>query len=218
MASMLDLEIAVLNQDHDKIQSLIGDLDRKTELEMFRKAADHFGFNLLEHRGRGYAMRSELARVFGYGNESGLRRLCERHDTESIPVGALGEDAKSLAVKALGIKRNDGKTTLVAWDTFLIAGMESQTDASKTVKAYLLQMERAGRVAGGALDIAKSRELRLKEADRVSMIAARLDRMKDNTLRRKVSAYLDEVLDGALDIDKQRDLFALPEAKDAETA
>ena len=207
MKSMIDLQIAVLNEDQNEIHSILNELDRKTESEMFAKAARHFGFKTLEHHGRRFVMRRHLAPVFGYIDESGLRKLCERHDLETVSLGAFGQNVRDLAVQELGLSRNDGKSIFVGWDAFLLAGMESTTDAAKQVKLYLLQMERAGRVAGGALDAVKARANRINEADKISLIASRIDRMQNNTFRQQVAELLDEVLDGALGVAKQSRLF-----------
>ncbi|WP_275098092.1 hypothetical protein [Sedimenticola hydrogenitrophicus] len=214
MKSITDLEIAVLNQDYSEVQSILADLDKHTELMAFRKAAAHFGFSLFEHHGRGYAMRRELGLIYGYMDESGLRKLCERWGTETLSLGTFGHDVRDLAIQQLGLSRNDGKTIFVGWDTFLLAGMESQTDAAKKVKAYLLHMERAGRIAGGALSVVQSRHIRLEEAEKVSKIASRIDRMKNTQFRSRVARYIDDVLDGALDVQGQLNLFSslLPDA------
>lgn len=209
MTSFVDLQIAVLNKDHDTIKSILSELDRRTESDMFQRAAAHFGFKSVEHHGRRFSMRAEIARVMGYKGESGLRMLCERHDLEAVKVGTFAQNVRMSFAETLGLHANDGKTVLVGWDVFLLAGMESTTDAAQTVKAYLLQMERAGRVAGAALDVAHSRLLRIQDAEKVSLIAFRLDRMKDTEFKKKVAAYLDDVLDGALDIRPQRDLFSI---------
>ena len=214
MSSMIDLEIAVINHDHDVVKSLMSDLDRRTELAMFKKAADHFGFKLLEHRGRGFAMRRELAPIFGYIGESGLRMLCERYDLETVSLGTFAQDVRMLVIEKMDLHPNDGKTVFVNWDTFLIAGMESQNEAARKVKAYLLQMERAGRIAGGALDLANSRTLRINHADKITRIAARVDRINDQQLKTQLGIYLNEVLDDALDITKQLDLFNQPPKPD----
>lgn len=147
MKSMIDMQIAVMNEDHDEIRSILSELDRKTESDMFAKAASHFCFKTVEHRGRRLAMRSEIASVMGYKGESGLRMLCERHDLETVSLGAFAQDVRMLVCQDLGLHKFDGKTVFVGWDAFLLAGMESTTDAAKQVKLYLLQMERAGRVA-----------------------------------------------------------------------
>ncbi len=39
MRSMLDVEIAVMNEDKEGIQDILESLDRKTENEMFERAA-----------------------------------------------------------------------------------------------------------------------------------------------------------------------------------
>jgi len=48
---------------------------------------------------------------------------------------------------------NDGKTVFIGWGAFLIAGMQGTNPAARAVQLYLLQMERAGRVAGTIVDI-----------------------------------------------------------------
>ncbi len=207
MSSILDMQIAVLNDDGDAVHSILSELDRKTESEMFQRAADHFGFQTAEHHGRLLAMRAEIATVMGYKDESGLRKLCQRHDLETVSLGTFGQNVRMSIAEQMGLHPNDGKTIFVGWDAFLVAGMGATSPAAKNVQAYLLQMEKAGRVAGSALSMAQQRMQRISEANKVSLIASRVDRMQNNALKKKVATYLDDVLDGALGLANQLDLF-----------
>jgi hypothetical protein len=57
---LVDLQIAVINQDKDAVQALINEIDRRTENEMFRRAGEHFGFKTVEAYGRRIANRAEM--------------------------------------------------------------------------------------------------------------------------------------------------------------
>ncbi len=240
--NLTDFQIAVINDDNDEVNSLLMELDRRTELAYFRKAADNFGFKLLEHRGTAYALRRELASVFGYSGESGLRKLCDRYGIQGVSLGTFGHDVRMYipdtkdkdrghivrdntlsdqsaasedraqivrdhAAKALGLKRNDSNIVFLGWDGFLLAGARGESEQARKVFAYLLQMERAGRIAGGALTIVKAREHRLKEAERVVNIAVKYGKVPQ-PLQKKIGQYLDQILDTALSDHGQLCLFA----------
>ena len=209
--SMFDLQIAVLEDDKPEIHALLSELDRRTESEMFARAAEHFGFKTVEVHGRRLAMRSEIASVMGYKDESGLRKLAQRYDLESVSPGTFGQNVRMFVAEQLGLHKKDGKTILVGWETFLLAGMQGTNPAAGEVKIYLLRMEKAGRVAGGALSVAQQRTNRLNEADKVSQIAARIDRMHNSAYKQNVAKYLNELLDGALQVPFEGDLFGDPQ-------
>lgn len=203
--NLTDFQIAVASDDREEVATLLMELDRRTELEHFRRAADHFGFRLLEDRGRAYAMRSDLSRIFRYQDESGLRKLCDRYEIEGVPLGRFGSEVRIYAQENLGIRSHDRKTIFIGWDGFLLAGARGESEVTRKVFAYLLRMERAGRIAGGALSIAKGRESRLKEAERVVNIARKYSKLPP-ALQKKVGLYLDDILDTAL-TDHQLKLF-----------
>jgi len=203
---LTDLQIAVVSENADHIQSLLMELDRKTELAQFRNAALHFGFTLLEHRGVGYAMRRELAPIFGYLDESGLRKLCKRYDVEGVSIGTFGHDVRMSAQEKLGVHPNDGKTVFLGWGGFLLAGARGENVNAQKVFAFLLSMERAGRIAGGAISVAKAKQDRLKDAERVVSIATKFYKLPE-PFRKNVGKYLNDILDTTLDVDGQLRLF-----------
>jgi hypothetical protein len=203
--NLTEFQIAVINDDRSEVAELLMELDRRTEREHFRRAAAEFGFRLLEHRGKCHAMRRELAPLLGYMDESGLRKLCEKYEIEGVSLGAFGPEVRMFAQENLGIHPNDGKTIFIGWDGFLLAGARGESEAARKVFAYLLRAERAGRIAGGALSIAKGRESRLREAERVVNIASKYSKLPP-ALQKKVGLYLDDILDTAL-TDHQLKLF-----------
>lgn len=204
MISILDLQLAVINDDSTAIKGLLAELDRRTENEMFLKAAEHFGFRTLEHHGRRLAIRAEIASLMGYKSESGLRMLCERRDLDSVSMGGFAPEVRMLAINELGLHPQDGKTVFLYWDAFLLAGMEGTSPQAQQVKAYLLQQERAARIAAGVLSVKGSK---VDHAAKVVSMAARADRIQNAHLRTQVLKYIDEVMDGALGVKQQEELF-----------
>lgn len=207
MTSLLDFEIAVINQDKDEVQKLINEIDRRTENEMFRKAGEHFGFTTLECCGRQIAFRPDLAPIFGYADESGLRKITERYDLETVKLAWYGQDVRSILVDHFGLPQKTSKATFITWPTFLVAAMESTTPSAEQVKLYLLQAERAGRIASGAMDIIKAQDRKIDRAAKVVTMICKADRIVEKNLRQKTLEHIDDVLDGALAIPKQPDLF-----------
>ncbi len=208
MTNLIDLQIAVLDEDIDETQSLIREIDRRTESDVYSKAAAHFGFKTIEHLGRQFAMRAEVAHIFGYKGESGLRMLCERYQIETVSMGSFAQNVRIKIREELKLPEKDGKTVFIGWDAFLLAAMESKTPQAKAVKSYLLKMERAGRVAAGALDFAKERNDRIKQTRVIVQLIGEVDRIKDQRFRQVAAEHVDDLLDGALGVTKQPDLFA----------
>lgn len=208
MTTINDVRIAVLQNDTPKVQTLIREIDRRTESEVFQKAAKEFGFETIEHLGRRFTMRRHLAPIFGYKGESGLRMLCERYQIETVPLGSFAQPVRDNAISEFGLKRTDGKTVFIGWDAFLLAAIESTTPQAKAVHAYLLQMEKAGRVAAGVLDFAKERDQRIQQTRTIVKMIGEVDRIKDQRFRQVAAEHVDDLLDGALGITKQPDLFA----------
>ncbi|MBM7423834.1 MULTISPECIES: hypothetical protein [Spongiibacter] len=210
--NLTDFQIAVLGDDTNEVHSLLLDIDRRTERDRYREAARQFGFDLLEHRGKCYAMRRELASVFGYSGESGLRMLCEKYDVEGVSIATFAPEVRMWAQENLGLHSRDGKTIFLSWDGFLLAGARGDSEAARKVFAYLLKMERAGRIAGGAMDAAKANEARLKQAERVVNIAAKFGKVPQ-PLQQKIGEYLDNILDITLGQSGQLTLFSNKEDK-----
>jgi len=207
MPSMLNLQIAVMEDNTKEVRELLSEIDRKTENEMFEKAAQHFGFKTIEVHGKRLTTRGEIARIMGYKGESGLRMVCERYDLETLSMGGFAQNVRIDAEKIFNLSPNDHRSVFVGWEVFLLAGMQGTSDAAKLVKLYLLQMEKAGRIAGAALDINKGREQRINEANKVVSMISKAAHLKNNDLRNKTLRYIDEVLDGALALPAQGDLF-----------
>lgn len=92
--NLIDFQIAVTNEDDVTAHDLITEIDLKTESMVFNKAAEKFNFKIFQHRGKCYATLGGLASVFGYGSESGLRMLCQRHGFEGIPLSTFAQDVR----------------------------------------------------------------------------------------------------------------------------
>lgn len=212
MTSMIDLQIALLEDNKTGVREILNDIDRRSENDMFRKAGEYFGFKTAEANGLRVAYRGELARVFGYADESGLRKLTENYGLQSYPIGAWEQNVRTLIVTQLELSKYTSKAVFDNWQTFLLASMKGTSEAARQVNLYLLHMEKAGRVAGATLDIAKGRHMRIGEAGKVVMMVSRAERIKSKTLRTNVLRYVDDVLDGALKLPGQGDLFGEEEA------
>jgi hypothetical protein len=204
---LVDLQIAVINQDKDAVQALINEIDRRTENEMFRRAGEHFGFKTVEAYGRRIANRADLCPIFGYADESGLRKITERYDLETYKLTAYGQDFRRLLAEELGLSKYNNKATFVSWSVFLMAGIESTTKEAEQIKLYLLKSERAGRIASGAVDIIKTQDRKIERASKVVSMICRADRIADKNLRQRTLEHIDDVLDGALKIPKQSEIF-----------
>ncbi|WP_067519560.1 hypothetical protein [Endozoicomonas ascidiicola] len=201
MKSLIELQIAVLADDNTGIQSYLSEIDRKTETELFQRAGEHFGFKTVLIEGRCYGRRSSLARVFGYTDESGVRKIFTRLQIPTRSIGSFGQNVRSELIEALDLSPKDTKATLICWDSFLVAGMHSTTDQAKQVQKYLLETERAARIANGVgldLDLHKVRQNRLAEADQVSKMLARVDRIQDASMKRVALAEINDAMGGTL--------------------
>lgn len=205
MKSILELQIAVMSDDKSGVHAVLDDIDRRTENDMFRKAGEHFGFETMEWNGRLIAFRPDLSCVFGYSDESGLRKLGERYDLEAIQLGWFGQNVRTKAIETFKIEGKVSRATFVTWQTFLLAGMVSTTPAADSIKMYLLQSEKSARVAAGTLAI--TRDSQLDAAAKVINLISRADRIKTTQLRDYALHHLDDLLDGALGLPKQGDLF-----------
>lgn len=202
-----DLQIALLDNDSQAVRSVIDEIDRATENEMFRRAGEHFGFITAEAGGRRIAFLPELAAVFAYSDASGLRKLVERYRLEAYFLAGYGQNVRQLLLQAFGIHKFSPNATFITWSVFLVAGMVSTTDKADLIKRYLLDCERAARIGGGLIDATKARRARLDDAGKVITFASRADRIRDANLRLKALQHLDAALDGALAIPQQDDLF-----------
>jgi len=209
--NLVDFQIAVSNDDDEQALDLITEIDLKTESMAFHKAADHFGFKVFKHRGKTYATLTSLAGVFGYGDESGLRKLCKRHGFGVVPLSTFGHDVRVELRKSLDIHSNNSKVTLLTWDTFLFAGAKGENDNAKKVFAYLLEMERGARVAIGGYASATGKQLvnpRYAECNVVINMISKVDRIENRHLKLTAAEHLDDVMNGGLKIGKQALLFS----------
>lgn len=206
MKSILELQIAVMSDDKSGIHAVLDEIDRRTENEMFRKAGEHFGFETVETGGRRIAYLPPLSAVFGYSDASGLRKIAERYDLDTSQIGCYGQNVRHMLLEKFGIHNKAAHATFVTWQVFLLAGMVSTTPSADTIKMYLLQAEKAARIASGTLAITRGSQL--DEAAKVINLVSRADRIKSAPLREFALRHLDEVLDGALALPKQGDLFS----------
>lgn len=202
-----DLQIALIDNSKAGVRAVIDEIDRRTENEMFRRAGEHFGFQTGEWSGRRVAYQGDLSRVFGYADPSGLAKLAERYELEAINLAWYGQDVRTSIREQFGLGEKTSRANFYTWPTFLVAGMASTTPAADAIKRYLLDCERAARVGGGMLDIARSQDARLDRAAKVVAMVSKADRIADAALRQQVLIHIDDALDGALHIPRQGDLF-----------
>ncbi|SCX40535.1 hypothetical protein [Nitrosospira sp. Nsp1] len=207
MKSILELQIAVMNGDKSGVHTVLGEIDRRTENEMFLRAGEHFGFATTECGGRRITFLPLLGVVFGYSDPSGLRKLVDRYDLEAYQIGAYGQNVRHILIEAFGIHKKSAHATFVTWQTFLVAGMVSTTAAADAIKLYLLQAEKAARVAAGTLEV-KRDQSRFDSAAKVVNLISKAERIKDQKLREFALRHIDDLLDGALELGKQGDLFS----------
>ncbi|SEO64909.1 hypothetical protein [Nitrosovibrio sp. Nv6] len=207
MKSILELQIAVMNGDKSGVHTVLDEMDRRTENEMLLRAAEHFKFETIEWNGRRIAYRPDLSRVFGYSDESGLRKLGERYDLEAIQLGWFGQNVRTIALETFKIEGKTTRACFVTWPTFLVAGMVSTTAAADSIKLYLLQAEKAARIAAGTLEI-KRDQSRFDSAAKVVNLISKAERIKDQKLREFALRHIDDLLDGALELGQQGDLFS----------
>ncbi len=84
-SSLISLELALHDGNPKEVRGLLNEWDLKTEADVFLKAANVFGFETVEHRGRRYEYRAQIATILEYVNESGLRKLCKKWDLDTLP-------------------------------------------------------------------------------------------------------------------------------------
>lgn len=182
--SLITLQIALIDDDRNSIQSLVSEIDRKTENEAYRQAGEHFGFQTAEWSGRRIAYQGDLARVFGYSDPSGLRKLAERYDLEALQMGWFGQNVLTKIRATFNLEVKTSRAIFFTWPTFLVAGMASSNVQAEKVKRYLLECERAARVGGGLLASGKHEREARQDSFRRAATIARIDGMKNPTLQR----------------------------------
>ena len=202
-----DLQIALIDNSKAGVRAVIDEIDRRTENEMFRRAGEHFGFQTGEWSGRRLGYQGDLARVFGYADPSSRAKLVERYELETMNLSWFGHDGRTSVRQMFGLELKTSRANFYTWPTFLVAGMAATTPAADAIKRYLLDCERAARVGGGMLDIARSQDVRLDRAAKVVAMVSKADRIADAPLRQQVLIHIDDALDGALHIPRQGDLF-----------
>ncbi len=190
--NLTDFQIAVTNEDANQVHNLLSELDLKSEGLCYQQAAEHFDFKLVEHRGKYYAMRSELASIFGYLDESGLRKLCQNYQIEGVKLGTFGHEVRMLIKEAFGLHPNDGKTVLLGWDGFLLAGAKGQNESARKVFAYLLQMERKGRIALMSAEAIKLQTQMINNGAKVINALAKIDKIQANPLKQQAIAQANQ--------------------------
>lgn len=205
--NLADLQIALIDNSLAGVRAVIDEIDRRTENEMFRRAGEHFGFPTGEWSGRRVAYQGDLARVFGYADPSGLAKLAERYELEAINLAWYGQNVRTSVRETFGLEAKTSRATFFTWPTFLVAGMAATTSNADQIKRYLLECERAARIGGGVLDLAKARDARIDHAAKVVAMVSKADRIQDAQLRALALTHIDEALDGALQLPRQRGLF-----------
>ena len=206
--NLIQFQIDVINNDDESAKNLLMELDRKTEREYFRKAAEHFGFDLLDADGVYYVNRTQLIPIFGMQDESGIRKLCDRKGITTRPLGWFGQATRTKAKEIFSLNSKDNKATFIDYQGFLTIGAMGTTEASRQVFAYLLQMEQVGRLAVGARELAQQKDRKYQHTDKVINMMSKIDRMNNGPLKQMAAEQLDDLLDGALDLGKQPSLFS----------
>lgn len=203
--NLADLQIALLSDDTTAVHGVIDTIDRRSENELLRRAGEHFGFHTAETGGRRLAYLPEMAGSIGYSDASGLRKVVERYDLESVSMGGYGQNVRQLLLAEFSIHKQAGHATFVGWTVFLVAGMVTTSSKGDVIKRYLLECERAAR--NGGLGGDQSRDTRIANADRVVSMLARADRISEPTLRRVALRHINDALDGELRLKEQGLLF-----------
>lgn len=178
------LQIALIDDDRAGVQTLLSEIDRKTENEAFRQAGEYFGLITVEAGGRRVAYLPEMSRVIGYTDPSGLRKLVERYGLESYFLAGYGQNVRQLLLQAFGIHKFSANATFVTWPAFLVAGMVSTAPQAAAIKRYLLDCERAARIGGGFLASEKHEREARQDSFRRAATIARIDGMKNPALQR----------------------------------
>ncbi len=109
-------------------------------------AGVHFGFPTVEIEGVVRSSAVHIGRVFGYKEQSGIKKILERRGINGVRMGGFGHDVQTLIREKLQLDPSDFKTILYDWPAFLIGGMNSTNAEAQTVQAYLLRMEKVARV------------------------------------------------------------------------
>lgn len=202
-----DLQIALIDNDTARVHAVIDDIDRRTENEMFRRAGEHFGFATVETGGKRIAYLPEISAALGYADPSGLRKLVERYDLDSVSLGGYGQNVRQFLLETFSIHKQAGHATFVTWPVFLIAGMVATGAKAHPIKRYLLECERTARVGGASLTVAQAREARIANAASVVSMLSKADRIQEPHLRQLALHHINEALDGALRLPEQGLLF-----------
>lgn len=205
--NLADLQIALIDNDQMAVHAVIDNIDRRSENELLRRAGEHFGFRTAETGGRRLAYLPEMATAIGYADPSGLRKVVERYDLESVSLGGYGQNVRQLLPQAFAIHRQAGHATFVGWPVFLVAGMVSTSAKADAIKRYLLDCERAARIGGLGLSGAQTREARIDSAARVVAMLSKADKIAEPGLRRIALRHINEALDGELRLQEQGLLF-----------
>lgn len=144
--NILDLQIALMEDNNSAIKGYVERLDRETSNAAMRQAGEHFGFPVVEIEGVVRTSAGHLARIFGYKAPRSLKDLLERRGIEGINIGGFEHNTQIKIQNELGLDPQDRKTILYDWPAFLIGGMNSTNEEARIVQTYLLRMERIARV------------------------------------------------------------------------
>jgi hypothetical protein len=99
-------------------------------------------------QGHAIMLARDLARVM-YGREdtNGLGALIRTYGFDFLSIRGFADDLRQLLRQHFTLHKFDGQTTFATWQHFLLVGMYGQTEHARAVRRYLLQREKASRIA-----------------------------------------------------------------------
>ena len=143
--NILDLQLALLENNNSAIHGYVERLDRETSNAAMVQASEHFGFPWIEIEGVARTSLRHLASVFGYKAPRALKDLLERRGIYGVKIGGFEHNTQSIR-NSLGLDLKDNSAILYDWPAFLIGGMNSTNEEAQKVQGYLLRMERVARI------------------------------------------------------------------------
>ena len=170
LATMADLELALMEDDVEAVQAFVDEIDRKTANEAFIRMGEHFCFPTVEIDGVVRGSAAHISTLLGYKKTHALTELLARWGIYGIKAGGFTYDTYSQLKQALGLNENDNSAILLPYSAILIAGMYSTNKEARPIKAYLLKCERLARTGNslsGGDARARALLLRIKMEEKI---------------------------------------------------